>query len=116
MTGPTPQTWNWSAVAGEVLRDGVVRQMMHGERLMICRLTIAAGTALPAHRHHHEQITIVEKGQVRYVLGSEERVFGPGDVVLLPGEFWHGATMLDEDVVLIDVFSPIREDFLEPRQ
>lgn len=116
MTGPTPQSWNWSAVAGEALRDGVVRQMMHGERLMICRLTIPAGTALPAHQHHHEQITIVEKGHVRYALGSEEKVFGPGDVVLLPGEFWHGATMLDEDVVLVDVFSPIREDFLEPRQ
>jgi quercetin dioxygenase-like cupin family protein len=113
MTELTTQAWNWSTIPGEVLREGVVRQMIHGERLMICRLTIAAGTTVPAHRHPHEQITIVEKGRVRYVLGAEEKVFGPGDVVLLPGDFWHGATMLEEDAVLLDVFSPIREDFLE---
>lgn len=110
----TTQAWNWSTIPREVLREGIVRQMIHGERLMICRLTIAAGTIVPAHSHPHEQFTIVEKGRVRYVLGDEQKIFGPGDVVLLPGGFWHGATMLDEDAVLIDVFSPIREDFLEP--
>ena len=113
MTEVASRAWNWTAVPGKELRDGVVRQMIYGDRMMICRLTIAAGTALPAHRHPHEQITIVETGRVRYILGEEERVFGPGDVVLLPGEFWHGATVLDEDAVLIDIFSPIREDFLE---
>jgi quercetin dioxygenase-like cupin family protein len=113
MTALTSHAWNWTAIPREVLREGIVRQMIHGERLMVCRLTIAPGTAIAAHRHPHEQITIVEKGRVRYVLDAHEKVFGPGDVVLLPGEFWHGATTLDEEVVLIDVFSPIREDFLE---
>jgi quercetin dioxygenase-like cupin family protein len=61
-------------------------------------------------------MTMVEKGRVRFVVGSEEKVFGPGDVLLFPSTFWHGATMLDEEVVLIDIFSPIREDFLEPRE
>jgi quercetin dioxygenase-like cupin family protein len=118
MTGPSVQiarAWNWTAIPGEPLRDGIVRQMIHGDRLMICRLTIPPGTVTPAHRHSHEQITIVEKGSVRYVLGSEEKVFGPGDVVLLPGGLWHGATMLEDEVVLVDIFSPIREDFLGSR-
>ena len=106
------QTWDWATMPGEPLREGLVRQMIHGQRLMICRLTIAAGTVTPAHRHPHEQITIVEKGRVRYLLGSEEKIFGPGDVILLPGGLWHGATMLDEEVVLVDIFSPVREDFL----
>jgi quercetin dioxygenase-like cupin family protein len=48
------------------------------------------------------------------VVGSEEKIFGPGDVLLFPSGFWHGATMLDDEVVLIDIFSPIREDFLKP--
>ena len=113
MTSLASRAWNWADVAGTVLRDGVVRQMIYGDRLMVCRLTIAAGTALAAHRHPHEQITIVESGRVRYVLGTDEREFGPGDVILLPGEFWHGATVLDEPAVLIDIFTPLREDFLE---
>jgi quercetin dioxygenase-like cupin family protein len=106
------QTWNWATIPGESLDGGIVRQMIHGDRLMICRLTIPAGTATPAHRHANEQFTIVEKGKVRYVLGTEETIFGPGDIILLSGGFWHGATTLDEEVVLLDIFSPIREDFL----
>ena len=110
----THQTWNWATIPRERLADGVVRQMVHGETLMICRLTLAPGTITAAHEHVHEQMTIVEKGRVRFVLGSGERVFGPGDVLLFPSGFWHGATMLDEEVVLIDIFSPIREEFLPP--
>ena len=114
MTPPVAGTWNWADIPQERLGGGVIRQKIYGDRLMVCRLTIPAGTALPAHRHPHEQVTLVEAGRVRYVLGTAQREFGPGDVILLPGEFWHGATTLDEDVVLIDIFSPIREDFLEP--
>ena len=44
---------------------------------------------------------------------KRDYVLGPGDILLFPSGFWHGATMLDEEVVLIDVFSPIREDFLK---
>ena len=44
MPGPTAvghQSWNWATVPKEHLSDGIVRQMVHGDRLMICRLTIA---------------------------------------------------------------------------
>ena len=108
------QTWNWASIPKEDLAPGVVRQMIHGETLMICRLTFAPGTVTTAHDHFHEQMTMVETGRVRFVVGSEEKVFGPGDILLFPSHFWHGATMLDEEVVLIDIFSPIREDFLKP--
>jgi len=108
------QSWNWDTILRETIAPGVVRQMIHGATLMICRLTFAPGTVTAAHDHVHEQMTMVEKGRVRFVTGSEEKVFGPGDVLLFPSGFWHGATMLDNEVVLIDIFSPIREDFLTP--
>jgi unsaturated pyranuronate lyase len=108
------QAWDWATVPRERLADGIARQMVHGDSLMICRLTLAPGTLTAAHDHVHEQMTIVERGRVKFVLGDEERVFGPGAVLLFPSGFWHGATMLDEEVVLIDIFSPIREDFLKP--
>ncbi|MEO8361087.1 MAG: cupin domain-containing protein [Vicinamibacteria bacterium] len=108
------QTWNWSTIPKETLAPGIERQMIYGATLMICRLTFAPGTVTAAHDHFHEQMTIVEKGRVRFVVGQEEKVFGPGEVLLFPGGFWHGATMLDEEVILIDIFSPLREDFLRP--
>jgi quercetin dioxygenase-like cupin family protein len=108
------QVWNWATIPRESIGEGIVRQMIYGETLMICRLTLAPGTITAAHDHIHEQMTIVEKGRVRFVLGSEEKIVGPGDVLLFPSGFWHGATMLDEEVVLIDIFSPIRKEFLKP--
>jgi quercetin dioxygenase-like cupin family protein len=118
---PTPvtvphQAWNWATVPRKQISDGVIRQVIHGNTLMTCRLTIAPGTVTAAHRHLNEQMTIVEQGRVRFVLGTGERVFGPGDIVLLPSRFWHGAAALDEEVVLIDIFSPIRKDFLRPNR
>ena len=43
--------------------------MVYGETLMICRLTLAPGAISAAHDHVHEQMTIVERGRVRFVLG-----------------------------------------------
>jgi quercetin dioxygenase-like cupin family protein len=106
-------TWNWASIPFEKIAPGIERQMIHGERLMVCRLRFAPGTVTPPHEHRHEQLTIVEKGRARFVVGDEERVVGAGEVLLFPGGFWHGATILDEETVLIDIFSPIREDFLQ---
>jgi quercetin dioxygenase-like cupin family protein len=105
---------NWTAIARHTIADGVVRQMVHGDRLMVCRLTLQPGTTTTAHRHPHEQITVVERGRVRFTIGTDERLCGPGDVIVLPGGVWHGCTLLGEEAVLVDIFSPIREDFLEP--
>jgi len=109
------QAWNWATIPKETIAEGVQRQMIYGATLMICRLTFDPKTVTTPHDHFHEQMTIVEKGRVRFVIGSEEKEFGPGDILLFPSGFWHGATMLDDEVVLIDIFSPIREDFLKPQ-
>ena len=90
----------------------VERQMVVGDRVMICRLRFAPNVVTPAHRHEHEQMTLVERGKVLFTVGEEKRTAQAGDVLHFPSNFWHGATMLDEEVVLIDIFSPIRQDFL----
>jgi len=110
----THQAWNWSSIPKETVAPGIERQMIHGERVMVCRLRFAPGTVAAPHEHRHEQLTIVEQGRARFVVGDRERVAEKGDVLLFPGGFWHGATILDEETVLIDIFSPIREDFLQP--
>ena len=107
-----PQHTDWSSVPVERLEDGVERQMIVGENVMVCRLRFAPRVVTPEHEHPHEQITLVERGRVLFTVGGEQRVAVAGDVLHFPPGSWHGATMLDEEVVLIDIFSPIREDFL----
>jgi quercetin dioxygenase-like cupin family protein len=113
--------WNWDSVPAEDLGGGMARQMIVGERLMVCRLRIAPRVVTPPHLHPHEQITLVERGSARFIIGNaggdegggEERIAQAGDVLHFPPGCWHGATMLDEEVVLIDIFTPLREDFLK---
>lgn len=103
---------NWNLIPVEQLEPGIERQLIVGENLMICRLRIAPNIVTPAHDHPHEQMTIVERGRVRFTIGDEQRIVQAGDVLHFPPGTWHGATMLDEEVILLDIFSPIREDFL----
>ena len=102
----------WDSIPVEQISEGVHRQMVIGKNIMICRLRFDAFVVTPAHRHPHEQMTFVMQGKVKFTLGTEERIVSAGDVLHFPSNHWHGATMLDEEVVLIDIFSPIREDFL----
>jgi quercetin dioxygenase-like cupin family protein len=106
------QHLDWTAIAVEQVAAGIRRQMVVGDRLMVCRLTIAAHTVTPVHSHVHEQVTLVERGHVDFFVEGQRRPAKAGDVLLFPSSTQHGATMLDEEVVLIDIFSPPREDFL----
>ena len=107
-----PQHTNWTKVPVKQLEAGIERQMIVGEKVMICRLRFAPNVVTPAHDHPHEQMTLVERGRVLFTIGDEQRIAKAGDVLHFPSGTWHGATMLDEEVILVDIFSPIREDFL----
>lgn len=107
------QHLNWTAIPVEQIDEGIQRQMCVGERLMICRLRFAPFVVTQEHDHPHEQMTIVEKGPVRFFIDGKERIANTGDVLAFPPYCWHGATMMDSEVVLIDIFTPLREDFLK---
>jgi quercetin dioxygenase-like cupin family protein len=109
------QHHDWSAVPIEQVAAGIERQMIWGERLMVCRLRFAPGTVTAVHTHVHEQITLVERGRVRFTVDGETRLAGAGEVLFFPSQLPHGATMLEDEVILIDIFSPPREDFLPTR-
>ena len=117
MTTPTDAALSdgfrrWADVPVERVAEGIERQMIVGGRLMVCRLRFRPHLDTPMHSHPHEQMTLVEKGRVRFTIGSDTRLAQSGDVLHFPPGVVHGATILDEEVVLIDIFSPIREDFL----
>ncbi len=103
---------NWSNIPVEQVAEGIQRQMLVGDQMMICRFRFKPFLVTPEHDHPHEQMTIVERGKVRFFIEGRERIASAGDVLHFPSQTWHGATMMDEEVVLIDIFTPVREDFL----
>lgn len=103
---------DWTNVAVERIADGIDRQMVWGERVMVCRLRFAPYVVTAVHSHPHEQFTLVERGCALFSVDDQTREAKAGDVLHFAPDLRHGATMLDEEVVLIDIFSPIREDFL----
>jgi quercetin dioxygenase-like cupin family protein len=109
------QHLNWSSIPIEHPAEGIERQMVVGEQLMICRFRFAPFLATPEHTHPHEQMSMVISGRVRFFIEGEERLALPGDVLHFPSNCLHGATMMEEEVVIIDIFTPLREDFLEAR-
>ena len=111
-TSPQPRHTDWTNVPVEKIEEGIERQMIVGESIMVCRLRFAPNVVTPAHDHPHEQMTLVESGRVMFTIGDEQRLAHAGDVLYFPSGTWHGATMLDEEVILLDIFSPVREDFL----
>ena len=64
------------------------------------------------HKHYHAQVTQVVSGSFKVTIGDETKVLNDGDAFYIPPNVMHGAICL-EDGILIDVFSPIREDFME---
>jgi quercetin dioxygenase-like cupin family protein len=103
---------NWERVPVERPSEGIELQLVVGNTLMLCRVRFAPLLVTPEHSHPHEQMSIVVKGRVRFFIEGEERIASPGDVLHFPPNCWHGATMMEEEVELIDIFSPVREDFL----
>src|SRR5256714_11036694 len=103
---------NWSTIPVEYPAEGIERQMVVGQNLMICRFRFKPFLVTPEHTHPHEQMSMIVSGHVRFFVDGEERIASPGDMLHFPSNCLHGATMMEEEVVLIDIFTPLREDFL----
>jgi quercetin dioxygenase-like cupin family protein len=106
------QRRDWTSVPSEQIAQGIERQVIWGDQLMVCRLRLAPRVVTAVHTHLHEQITFVERGTVRFTVAGEDHISSAGDILHFPSHCEHGATVLEEEAVLIDIFSPVREDLL----
>ena len=97
----------------EQVGEGIRRKLLAYEgSLMLTENRFEKGATGPAHSHPHEQISYVTQGSFTFTLGNEVRTIGAGDSLYVPGGVEHGTTALEDDSVLLDVFTPQREDFL----
>ncbi len=84
-----------------------------GENLMLSYMQLDAGAEVPLHSHPHEQGGILIKGRLEFTIGDETRVVEPGALFLIPPNVPHRAKAIDGPATVLDVFSPIREDYAE---
>ena len=99
-------------VPWEITGPGIRRKIMAwDERLMMVKVEFEKGAVGALHQHHHSQITHVGSGTFEVEIGGETRVLTAGDAFYVPSNVMHGAVCL-EPGMLIDVFSPMREDFV----
>lgn len=93
--------------------EGVrLKNLVHGERTHLTKVKLKKGTVVPEHQHPQEQTGYLISGSLLFFSGNDETVALPGDSWTFAGGTLHGAEAL-EDTVIIEVFSPIREDYLK---
>lgn len=86
---------------------------LRGEQMMMALNRTLPGHTVPLHSHPHEQVGMVYSGRARLRIGDEERVAEKGDFYCIPANVTHGDTCLgNEPFVMLDIFHPVREDFL----
>lgn len=100
----------------EIVDAGIRRQILgFGSDLMTCRVWFERGAVGALHSHPHSQTTYVESGRFLFEVGDDRVELVAGDCAYIAPNQLHGATCLEAGI-LLDNFSPMRGDFLEPEQ
>ena len=87
---------------------------LHGEKMMMVLNSTLPGHSVPVHSHPHEQIGMVYSGKALLKIGGEERVIQKGDFYCIPANVAHSDTTIGDDpFVMLDIFYPVRTDFIE---
>ena len=92
--------------------DGInIKTLVYGEKTLLTEFRLNRGKELTKHKHPHEQTGYLVSGRMDLIIGDEIFKAHPGDSWNIAGDIEHGANVI-EDSVAIEVFSPVREDYL----
>lgn len=104
--------YQWDSVPTEKLNEFISRKIVTGEKVMLATLYLRKGAVVPEHQHVNEQISYVISGALRFKIAGEELLVRAGQTIVIPSNVPHEA-YAEEDTVAMDVFSPIRTDWLD---
>lgn len=100
-------------IAWEAIEENIERQIVgYDASLMMVNVRFKKGAIGYLHQHFHSQAAYVAEGKFEVVIENEKEVLKKGDSFFIPTNKMHGVICL-EDGLLIDVFSPMREDFIK---
>lgn len=98
----------WTELGG-----GVSRKILgYDNQIMMVKVKFEKGSIGSAHQHFHTQTTYCASGKFEFTVDGEKSIINVGDGVYIEPNLVHGALCLEAGV-LIDIFSPVREDFLD---
>jgi quercetin dioxygenase-like cupin family protein len=101
-----------SSFEWRTLMDGVeMRPLSFGERTNICEFRLKKGHSLPSHQHPYEQTGTLLSGKLNFRINNQWHLAEPGDSWSIPENVEHEVEVL-ENSLLIEVFSPVRPDYL----
>jgi len=95
----------------QVLPGIKLKTLVHGERTLFAEFRLEAHSVLPRHAHIYEQTGYLVEGRIRLTIAGKTFEVGPGDSWCIPGHTEHSAEILERSIA-IEVFSPVREDYL----
>ena len=101
-----------SEIPEEHVTELFSRKFFTGEKITMAFLTIRKGMIVPTHTHDSEQFSYCISGALKFKIGNEDFVLRAGELVEIPSMVPHQAEAI-EDFTGIDVFSPIRADWLD---
>ena len=87
------------------------KTLAYGDKTLMAEFRLEQGADLPKHSHPHEQTGYLVSGEIALTIGDETHQVKPGDSWCIAGDVEHKAMAL-EDSVAIEVFSPVREDYI----
>jgi quercetin dioxygenase-like cupin family protein len=90
---------------------GVHIRTFWGHEMLLSVADLAVNAVVPTHSHPHEQAGVVISGELELTIGGETRWLKPGDTYIVPGGVEHGGRTGDAPARILDIFSPVREEY-----
>jgi quercetin dioxygenase-like cupin family protein len=101
----------WESVPLEKMSDLISRKIITGEKAMVAQVFLKKDAVVPEHQHESEQITYILEGALKFDIEGKEVIVRKGEVLHIPSYVPHRAVAL-EDTLDLDIFAPIRTDWL----
>jgi quercetin dioxygenase-like cupin family protein len=102
----------WDEIELEKVTEMFSRKIVSGDREMVAQIYMKKGALVPEHSHESEQMSYVLQGALRFLVKGEEVIVREGEILHIPSWVEHQAEAL-EDTFTLDIFSPIRQDWLD---
>jgi quercetin dioxygenase-like cupin family protein len=102
----------WSDIPAEQINASIARQFITGDRVTVARFELRCGGIVPRHAHENEQVSYIVSGVLKFRFDDHDVLVRGGEILQIPPNVPHAAEVV-EDCVAIDVFSPVRQDWID---
>jgi quercetin dioxygenase-like cupin family protein len=100
-------------LAGKEIAKGVTIKPLAGEHVMLNYVELLPNGEVPLHSHPHEQLGLIIEGEMDMLIGDEHHTLTRGDTYVIPGGLAHRGRAGNTGALVLDVFYPLREDYLK---